>query len=68
MIPGGLLQAIIVLHTGVTTAALLSILLSCLSTAFTATMVAYDVDTNAAKRKSDPEFFGCARPASACAT
>jgi hypothetical protein len=64
-IPGGLLQAIVILNSGVTTAALLSILLSCLSTAFTATMVAYDSDTNAAKRKSDPEFYGYARPASA---
>jgi hypothetical protein len=61
-IPGGLVQAIIVLYGGVTTAALLSILLSCLSTAFTATMVAYDLDTNAAKRKLSPEFYGCARP------
>ena len=60
-----LLQAIIVLYSGVTTAALLSILLSCLSTAFTATMIAYDLDTNAAKRKSNPEFYGYARPASA---
>jgi hypothetical protein len=57
-IPGMLLQAIIVLYSGVTTAALLSILLSCLSTAFTATMLAYDLDTNAAKRKNNPEFYG----------
>jgi VIT1/CCC1 family predicted Fe2+/Mn2+ transporter len=61
-IPGMLLQAIIVLYSGVTTAALLSILLSCLSTAFTATMLAYDVDTNAAKRKTHPEFYGYTRP------
>jgi hypothetical protein len=65
-IPGGLLQAIFILFNGMTTAALLSILLSCLSTAFTATMIAYDLDTNAAKRKSNPEFFGYACPASAC--
>ncbi len=66
-IPGALLQAIFILYNGVTTAALLSILLSCLSTAFTATMVAYDLDTNAARRKSNPEFYGHAhaRPASA---
>jgi hypothetical protein len=57
-IPGGLLQAIVVLSNGVTTAALLSILLSCLSTAFTATMLAYDFDTNAARRKLSPEFYG----------
>ncbi len=64
-IPGGLLQAIFVLYNGVTTAALLSILLSCLSTAFTATMIAYDLDTNAAKRNSHPEFYGYACPARA---
>jgi hypothetical protein len=63
-IPGALVQAIFVLYSGVTTAALLSILLSCLSTAFTATMIAYDLDTNAAKRKTIPEFYGYARPAS----
>jgi hypothetical protein len=57
-IPGMLLQAIIVLYNGVTMAAVLSILLSCLSTAFTATMLAYDYDTNAAKRKNNPEFYG----------
>ena len=57
-IPGALLQAIFILYNGVTTAALLSILLSCLSTAFTATMMAYDLDTNAPKRKHDPEFYG----------
>jgi hypothetical protein len=62
-IPGGLLQGIFILYNGVTTAALLSILLSCLSTAFTATMLAYDLDTNVAKRKNNPEFFGYARPA-----
>jgi hypothetical protein len=57
-IPGALLQAIFALYNGWTTAALLSILISCLSTAFTATMIAYDLDTNAAKRKNTPEFFG----------
>jgi hypothetical protein len=64
-IPGALLQAIFVHFSGMTTAALLSILLSCLSTAFTATMVAYDLDTNVAKRKSKPDFYGYARPACA---
>ena len=53
-------QAIVVLYNGVTTAALLSILLSCLSTAFTATMIAYDIDTNAANRKINPGFYGYA--------
>jgi hypothetical protein len=66
-IPGALLQAIFILYTGVTTAALLSILLSCLSTAFTATMVAYDSDTNAVRRRGHPEFYGYARLASAYA-
>ncbi len=58
-IPGGLAQAIFVLNGGNwTTAAILSIGLSCLSTAFTATMLEYDLDTNAAKRKKNPEFYG----------
>jgi hypothetical protein len=49
-IPGGLAQAIFVLNSGHwTTAAVVSIGLSCLSTAFTATILAtdYDLDTNA---------------------
>jgi hypothetical protein len=41
-----------------TTAALISVGLSCCSTAFTATTVAYDQDRNAAKRKRNPEFYG----------
>jgi hypothetical protein len=57
-IPGAVLQAIFALYNGWTTAALLSILISCLSTAFTATMLAYDLDTNSARRKGSPEFTG----------
>ena len=57
-IPGAVLQAVFALYSGWTTAALLSILISCLSTSFTATMVAYDLDTSVPKRKNTPEFFG----------
>jgi hypothetical protein len=58
-IPGAALQASFVLSGGWTTAAVLSVAISCLATAFTATMLAYDLDTNAAKRKINPEFYGC---------
>jgi hypothetical protein len=59
-IPGSLLQMFILLSGNYTTAAVLSILISCLSTAFTAAMIAYDQDTNAAKRNSDSKFYGYA--------
>jgi hypothetical protein len=58
-IPGGLAQAIFLLNGGDwTTAAVVSVGLSCLSTAFTASALAYDIDTDPTKRKSGPEFFG----------
>ena len=58
-IPGALLQMLLLLmYNHWTTAAILSILISCLSTAFTATIVAYDNDTNVAKRKESPAFYG----------
>ena len=65
-IPGAVLQMILLLYGNWTTAAMLSILVSCLSTAFTATMLAYDLDTNAAKRKSAPWFYGCGAAPDAC--
>jgi hypothetical protein len=65
-IPGAVLQAIFALYTGWTTAALLSILISCLSTAFTATMIAYDLDSNVAKRKNTPDFFGYVELGAVC--
>jgi hypothetical protein len=58
-IPGAVVQAIFLLSGGWTTAAVVSIAISCLSTAFAATMLAYDMDTNAAKRRNSPEFYGC---------
>jgi hypothetical protein len=58
-IAGGLAQAIFLLDGGDwTTAAVASVGLSCISTAFAVTMLAYDYDTHAAKRKKNPEFFG----------
>jgi hypothetical protein len=61
-IPGAVLQTYFLLYGDWTTAAILSIAISCLSTSFTATMIDYDMDTNAARRRTDPEFFGCACP------
>jgi hypothetical protein len=58
-IPGGLAQAIFLLNGGDwTTAAVVSVCLSCLSTAFTATILVYDIDTDPTKRKKDPKFYG----------
>ena len=56
-IPGAVVQAIFLLSGGWTTAAVVSIAISCLSTAFTATMLAYDIDTNAVYRRKNPEFY-----------
>jgi hypothetical protein len=58
-IPAGFAQATFLLNGGDwTTAALISVGLSCCSTSFTATTLAYDQDRNAAKRKRNPEFYG----------
>jgi hypothetical protein len=65
-IPGAVLQMILLLYGNWSTAAMLSILVSCLSTAFTATMLAYDLDTNAAKRKLAPDFYGYGVAPDAC--
>jgi hypothetical protein len=58
-IPGGLAQAIFLLDGGDwTTVAVVSICFSCISTAFTATTLAYDLDTNRGRRHRNPEFYG----------
>jgi hypothetical protein len=58
-IPGGLAQAIFLLDGGDwTTVAVVSVCLSCISTAFTTTTLAYDLDTNKGKRQRNPEFYG----------
>ncbi len=58
-IPGGLTQAIFLLDGGDwTMLAVVSVCLSCISTAFTATTLAYDLDTNKGKRQRNPEFYG----------
>jgi hypothetical protein len=58
-IPGGLAQAIFILNGGEwTTGGVISVGLSCLSTAFTATMLTYDLDTNTTSRTLHPEFYG----------
>ncbi len=58
-IPGGLAQAIFLLDGGDwTTLAVVSVCLSCISTAFTVTTMAFDLDTNKGKRSLSPEFYG----------
>jgi hypothetical protein len=58
-IPGGLAQAIFLLDGGDwTTVAIVSVCLSCISTAFTTTTLAYDLDTNKGRRHLNPEFYG----------
>ncbi len=58
-IPGGLAQAIFVLNGGNwTAAAVVSVFLSNFSTAFTATVLTYDLDMNAGNRKNNPQFYG----------
>jgi hypothetical protein len=52
------LQAYFILNGNWTTSAVVSVVLSCLSTGFSTAMIAYDLDTNPSKRKSSPEFFG----------
>jgi hypothetical protein len=58
-IPAGLAQAVFLLDGGDwTTAAVASVVLSCISTAFTVTTMAFDLDTNKVKRQHNPEFYG----------
>jgi hypothetical protein len=58
-IPGGLAQAIFLLNGGDwTTAAVVSVGLSCVSTAFIASTLVYDFDTDPTRRKLRPEFYG----------
>ena len=58
-IPGGLAQAVFLLDGGDrTTSAVVSVLLSCISTAFTITTIDFDLDTSKARRGANPKFFG----------
>jgi hypothetical protein len=58
-IPGGLAQAIFLLNGGDwTTAAVVSVGLSCVSTAFIASTLVYDFDTDPTARKLRPELYG----------
>jgi hypothetical protein len=56
--PGAALQAAVVLGGNLSTAAVVSVGISCISTGFTTAMMAFDMDTNPAKRKHTPQFFG----------
>jgi hypothetical protein len=58
-IPGGLAQAVFLLDGGDwTTSAVVSVCLSCISTAFTITTITFDLDTNKGNRSKFPEVFG----------
>jgi hypothetical protein len=58
-IPAGLTQAVFLLDGGDwTTAAVASVCLSCISTAFTVTTIDFDLDTNKGRRSKNPEFYG----------
>ena len=58
-IPGGLAQAIFLLNGGDwATAAVVSVGLSCVCTAFIASTLVYDYDTDPTRRKRNPEFYG----------
>jgi hypothetical protein len=58
-IPAGFAQAIFLLDGGDwTTVAVVSVCLSCVSTAFTVTIIAYDLDTNNGNRGANPGFYG----------
>ena len=58
-IPGGLAQAIFLLDGGDwTTSAVVSVCLSCISTAFTVTTIDFDYDANKGYRSKNPEFYG----------
>jgi hypothetical protein len=58
-IPGGLAQATFLLNSGhLTTAAVVSVALSCLSTAFTTATLAYELDCSPSNRKKNPDFYG----------
>ena len=56
--PGAALQAVIVLSGHWSTAAVVSVGISCLSIGFTTAMMAFDIDTNPVQRKKVPEFYG----------
>jgi hypothetical protein len=58
-IPGGLAQAVFLLDGGDwTTSAVVSVVLSCVSTAFTTTTIDFDLDTNKGYRSKYPKFYG----------
>jgi hypothetical protein len=56
--PGAAVQAAIVLSGYSSTAAIVSVGISCLANGFTTTIMAFDYDTSPAKRRNVPEFYG----------
>jgi hypothetical protein len=58
-IPAGLAQAVFLLDGGDwSTSAVASVVLSCISTAFTITTIDFDLDTSKGHRGMNPEFYG----------
>jgi hypothetical protein len=58
-IPAGFAQAVFLLDGGDwTTSAVVSVVLSCISTAFTVTTIDFDLDTSKGSRSKNPEFHG----------
>ena len=56
--PGAALQAYVVLDGTWSTTTVASLGISCLANGFATTMMAFDYDTNPARRKANPEFYG----------
>ena len=56
--PGAAVQAYVVLSGHWSTAAAVSVGVSCLSTAFTTALMSFDLDISPEKRKLDPSFYG----------
>jgi hypothetical protein len=56
--PGAALQAAVVLSGYSSTAAVVSVAISCLTTGFTTAMMSFDLDTSPAKRKDNRKFYG----------
>jgi hypothetical protein len=64
-IPGCAMQLYVILETlqttgtgGVSNQAVLSLVMSALSTGFSSSTITFDFDTSAVRRKAEPEFYG----------
>ena len=58
-IPGTIIQLSAILSVGVaSSAAIVSLIISALTTGFTSATISFDMDTDQVMRKSNPEFYG----------